>query len=128
MLGADSEEVESAMSDLMVMEAQFKMRPVEHEAPRTPEEEPPLDPQQPDAKRPKKEQTAPWRGTPRYTDPPGPAADPRPHATLQKRMPASNKPACSSPLGKPLAMKIGEGSKAKSPIAKAPAGDTAVPV
>jgi len=127
MLGASSEEVVSAMSELMVMEAQFQMLPVEHETPRTPSEEPPPDPQQPAAKRPKKGQTAPWRGTPlHYAEAPGPAADPRPRAsTLQKRMPAGNKPACSNPQGKPLAI---QSPKAKSPIAKAPAGDTAVAV
>ena len=76
------------------------------EAPTTPTEEPPLDPQQPDAKRPKTGHLAPWRVPPRHTGLLGP--EPRP--------------------SKPLAIQIGEVAKAKLPKAKPPAVDKAVAV
>ncbi len=125
MASASSTEVDEAMSELMVLEAQLAQRPVELEAPRTPPEEPPLDPQQPDAKRPKTGQTVPWRLPPRHTEPPGPPVDPRgSRATLQKPRPQAS----SKPLGKPLAIQIGEGTKAKPAVDKAVAvGNVAKP-
>ncbi len=70
-------------------------------APTTPEDEPPLNPQQPDSKRRGTE--LPWRVPPLWpTPPPGPPVDPRGSsgATLEKSKPPK--------AGKPLGVVIGD--------------------